>query len=39
MIAPNHMSVGTVLVDFVKERGMKCKCEAPMMENGMAKEM
>jgi hypothetical protein len=38
MIAPNLMSVGTILVDYVKGREMKCKCDAPM-ENGMDKEM
>ncbi|KAJ7705671.1 hypothetical protein B0H16DRAFT_1482198, partial [Mycena metata] len=43
VIAPNYMSVGTVLADYVKNRDMMCKCAPPvedgMMGDGMAKEM
>ncbi|KAF8211669.1 hypothetical protein K438DRAFT_1958746 [Mycena galopus ATCC 62051] len=44
-IAPNLMSVGTVLVNYVKERRTRCKCEAlmetgiRMCPNGMANTM
>lgn len=40
MLAPTLMSVGTVLVDYVKNREMNCKCNPMESEMGMMeKEM
>ncbi|KAF7313452.1 hypothetical protein HMN09_00501100 [Mycena chlorophos] len=32
VIAPNYMSVGRILVDYMKEREMNCNCAKPMEE-------